>query len=107
MKPDTPTTSPPLTLGSTSGTTSSRSVLTASSEVSSLPLPASGTSITATLRSGLELDRDRLVELIRLTRDLAQLLRAPTEICALSRLSPWTTTSAENCSPGNAACMRS
>ena len=53
VKPLTPTSSPPLTLGNTRGTTSSRIVSTAAIDVSSLPVPASGTSITATSPSGL------------------------------------------------------
>src|SRR5215211_2784029 len=53
VKPDTPTTSPLVTPPNTSGTTSLRSVLTASIERSSLPLPVSGTSTTANWPSRL------------------------------------------------------
>ena len=53
VKPATPTTSPLDTPPNTSGTTSSRSVRTASIERSSVPVPASGTSTTASCRSGL------------------------------------------------------
>ena len=53
VKPPTPTSSPPLTLGNTCGTTTSRSVATAAIDVSSVPVPASGTSSTATSPSGL------------------------------------------------------
>ncbi len=53
VNPETPTNSPPFTCGSTLGTTSSRSERTAASDVSSVPVPASGTSITATCPSGL------------------------------------------------------
>src|SRR5215207_3124313 len=53
VKPATPTTLPLDTPPNTSGTTSSRSVFTASIERSSVPVPASGTSTTASSPSRL------------------------------------------------------
>ena len=53
LKPVTPTTSADVSPEVTSGTTVERSSFTASSDYASVPLPASGTFTSATVRSGL------------------------------------------------------
>ena len=106
MKPVTPTSSPPLTLGNTCGTTSSRSVSTAAIEVSSVPVPASGTSITATSPSGLV---STVIGSLNWSESRAiwRSSSAAAWIWDWSRFLPSSTMSAVNCSPGKAACIRS
>ena len=106
VKPLTPTTWPPLTLGRTCGTTSSRSASTAASDVSSVPVPASGTPISATSPSGLvstvtgSWNRSE-------SRATSRISSAAAWTRERSRFSPSSTMSAVNCSPGKAACIRS
>ena len=99
-------TSAPATAPTVSGTISPRSAARAALDGPSLPLPAIGMAMFATVRVAVDVDEDRLVHQAGGEGPLLELARSPPWTSAELTFGALTTTLAGISVPGNAACSR-